>query len=138
MTQTSPHRHMVLYADDDGDDIDFVESAFSSTTNNVELVTTQDGIETIEFLEKLSTMDPDPCLIILDVNMPKLNGRQTLLRIKQNDQLSNVPLVLFSTSSDPRDKEFAKRNGASYVVKPFSYENLKSVVQWFIDQCAVH
>ena len=129
--------NIVIYVDDDPDDRELVRDAFYKHVNKVEMLCFGSGNEALSYLAE-TTADRMPCLIILDVNMPKLNGRQTLLRIKQNDQLSNVPLVLFSTSSDPRDKEFAKRNGASYVVKPFSYENLKSVVQWFIDQCAVH
>ncbi|HEY0677055.1 MAG TPA: response regulator [Chitinophagaceae bacterium] len=131
-------KNVIILADDDQDDLSIINEIFSLHAHDLTIISVQNGEETLQAIERLQQQQITPCLIILDVNMPKLNGRQTLLRIKQNDQLSNVPLVLFSTSSDPRDKEFAKRNGASYVVKPFSYENLKSVVQWFIDQCAVH
>jgi CheY-like chemotaxis protein len=135
MTQTTPHRHLVLYADDDGDDIDFVESAFSTTTDNVELVTTQDGIETIEFLEKLSTKDPEPCLIILDVNMPRLDGKETLRRIRQMERFKKVPVVLFTTSNMNDDKLFAERFNAGFVTKPLDSAQMRRITDQFIEYC---
>src|SRR6476661_7345315 len=99
MTQTTPPTHLVLYADDDVDDIKFVEESFSETTQNIELVTTYNGLDLIRYLEGLSTFDPNPCLIILDVNMPLMNGKEALLKIRQMDRYHNIPVVLFTTSS---------------------------------------
>ena len=75
MTQTTPPTHLVLYADDDADDIKFVEESFSETTQNIELITTYNGLDLVRYLEALNPLDPNPCLIILDVNMPLMNGK---------------------------------------------------------------
>src|SRR5215210_2495178 len=118
MTQTIPPTHLVLYADDDADDIKFVEESFSETTNNIELIITYNGLDLLKYLESLNHFDPDPCLIILDVNMPKLNGKETLLKIRQMERFRNIPVVLFTTSSAEYDKMFAKKNNAGFVTKP--------------------
>lgn len=136
MTQTPLPRHLVLYADDDGDDIDFVESAFAMTTVNVELITAQDGIETIEYLENLGALDPDPCLIILDVNMPRLDGKETLRRIRQMDRFKKVPVVLFTTSSMHNDRTFAERYNAGFVTKPLDSEQMRRITDQFIEHCS--
>jgi CheY-like chemotaxis protein len=69
--------------------------------------------------------------------MPRLNGRQTLLRLKADEQLRNVPVVLFSTSSSEADRAFAQLHGANYVTKPFTYKNMEVVVKNFISLCEV-
>src|SRR5436190_287955 len=118
MTQATPPTHLVLYADDDADDIKFVEESFSESTQNIELITAFNGMDLIKYLEKLNQLDPDPCLIILDVNMPMLNGKETLLKIRQMDRFQNIPVVLFTTSSNEFDRNFAAKYNAGFVTKP--------------------
>jgi CheY-like chemotaxis protein len=136
MTQTPIPRHLVLYADDDMDDINFVESAFSESTQNIELVTAYDGEDAIEYLKSLTNFDPNPCLIILDVNMPRLNGKETLLRIREMDRYKNTPIVLFTTSSMEKDKKFAERYNAGFVVKPLDSQQMNIITNKFIEHCS--
>jgi CheY-like chemotaxis protein len=135
MTQTTPPTHLVLYADDDIDDIKFVEESFSESTQNIELVTTYNGLDLIRYLEGLSTFDPNPCLIILDVNMPLMNGKEALLKIRQMDRYSNIPVVLFTTSSTDFDKNFAKKYNAGFVTKPLDNRQLRNITDQFIQHC---
>jgi CheY-like chemotaxis protein len=135
MTQTTPPTHLVLYADDDIDDIRFVEEAFSETTNNVELVTTYNGLDLLKYLHDLDQFDPNPCLIILDVNMPKLNGKETLLKIREIDRFQSIPIVLFTTSSMDHDKNFARKNNAGFVTKPLDGRQMKQITDQFIEHC---
>lgn len=135
MTDINPPRHLVLYADDDPDDQEFVQSAFSANTLNVELVTVYDGVEALEYLNSLSILDPNPCLIILDINTPRLNGKETLKKIRQMDRFKNTPVVLFTTSSMPQDKHFALQYGAGFITKPLDTIQMQMITDQFIEYC---
>jgi CheY-like chemotaxis protein len=135
MMQSIPPRHLVLYADDDKDDIALVEEAFSTTADNIELVTAFDGVAALSYLNNLSQLDPDPCLIILDVNMPRLNGKETLEKIRQMERFNKTPVVLFTTSSLTIDKKFAEKYNAGFVSKPLSTEQMRRITDQFIDHC---
>lgn len=135
MTQTTPPRHLVLYADDDKDDIKFVEEAFSENILNVELVTVEDGQKAIDYLKRLSVLDPNPCLIILDVNMPKLNGKEALVEIRRMERFRNTPIVLFTTSSLPQDKYFAIKHAAGFITKPLDSRQMQRITDQFIEHC---
>lgn len=137
MTQNNPSStHLVLYADDDADDIKFVEESFSETTSNIELVTAYNGLDLIKYLEQLGQLQPDPCLIILDMNMPLLNGKETLARIRQMERFKNTPVVLFTTSSSEYDKRFADKFGAGFVTKPLNNSQMKHITDRFIEHCS--
>ena len=135
MTQTTPPTHLVLYADDDIDDIKFVEESFSETTKNIELVTAYNGLDLVRYLEKLTPFDPNPCLVILDVNMPLMNGKETLLKIREMSRFQNIPVVLFTTSSTDFDKSFAEKYNAGFVTKPLDNRQMKEITDKFIEQC---
>ena len=135
MTRTTQPTHLVLYADDDLDDIKLVEEAFSETTDNVELVTKFNGIELLKYLNNLHQVDPNPCLIILDVNMPKMNGKDTLLRIREMDRFRHIPVVLFTTSSADNDKLFAYKHNAGFITKPLNNQQMKLITDEFIQHC---
>jgi CheY-like chemotaxis protein len=136
MTQKTPPTHLVLYADDDADDIKFVEDSFSEATQNIELVTAYNGRDLLRFLYGLNRLDPDPCLIILDVNMPLMNGKETLLKIREIERFRNVPVVLFTTSSTESDKNFARKYNAGFVTKPLDNRQMRRITDQFIDRCS--
>jgi CheY-like chemotaxis protein len=136
MTQTTPPTHLVLYADDDADDIKFVEESFSETTENVELVTAYNGVDLIKYLEERKPLDPNPCLIILDVNMPMMNGKETLMKIRNMDRFKSIPVVLFTTSSNEFDKNFAKKYNAGFLTKPLDNSQMKTITEQFIEHCS--
>jgi CheY-like chemotaxis protein len=135
MTQTTPPTQLVLYADDDVDDIRFVEESFSETTQNIELITAYNGLDLLKYLQSLKPLDPNPCLIILDVNMPLLNGKETLLKIREMDRFRSVPVVLFTTSSTEHDKNFARNYNAGFVTKPLDNAQMKNITDRFIEHC---
>lgn len=136
MHQTDLSKHIVLYADDDPDDLMLVTEAFNRYANNVKMVTASDGKEALSFLENLSEKDPSPCLIILDINMPRLNGKEALKKIRQIKRFQNIPVVLFTTSSFHADKEFASQHNASFITKPLDVRHLEMIADQFIDHCS--
>jgi len=136
MTKPATPKNIVLYADDDSDDLELVQEAFSRYSNNVEVVTVRDGSQALSYLNRLADEDPAPCLIILDVNMPVLNGKEVLRRLRNVDRFEAVPAVLFTTSSLPQDQNFARRYNAGFVTKPLDVAQMEVITELFIDHCA--
>ena len=135
MTQSLPPKGLVLYADDDPDDIDLVSQAFSEYAQNVELVTFSDGIELLRYVETRNALHPAPCLVIIDINMPRLDGKETLRRLRTMQGFEEVPSVLFSTSTMPVDENFAKRFNAGFVTKPLFTQQVHHIVEEMIEHC---
>ncbi|WP_162944485.1 response regulator [Flavisolibacter nicotianae] len=136
MTKYLAPTNLVVYADDDPDDIELVEDAFRQFANNVDVATFADGSTALSYLRSLGDTDPLPCLIILDINMPVLNGKEVLVRLRQMDKFEGVPVVLFTTSSMPVDQSFAQQHNAGFVTKPLGFEQMEIITRQFIDHCA--
>jgi CheY-like chemotaxis protein len=136
MTQSLPPKSLVLYADDDPEDIELVSEAFQSYSQNVELLTFPDGIELLNFIETIDPFHASPCLFILDINMPRLDGKETLRRLRRIESCSEVPAVLFSTSSLPADASFARNFNAGFVTKPLHTNQVHMIIDEIIDHCS--
>lgn len=136
MTQSLPAKSLVLYADDDPEDIELVSEAFQSYSQNVELLTFPDGIELLKFIETIDPFHASPCLFILDINMPRLNGKETLRRLRRINNFAEVPAVLFSTSSLPADANFAKNFNAGFVTKPLHTNQVHMIIDEIVDHCS--
>lgn len=136
MVNPETSKNIVLYADDDMDDLELVSEAFSKYSSNVELVTVTDGMQALSYLkEAAKKKDVSPCLIILDINMPRLTGRETLVRLREMRQYQMVPVILFSTSSQHYDKEFAQSYNAGFITKPLDYRQMDVIAERFIEHC---
>ena len=135
MTQSLPPKSLVLYADDDPDDIELIKEAFSGLFHTIELLTFSNGIELLEYAEKLLHFEPMPCLVILDINMPILDGKQTLKKLRSLQGFEEVPVVLFSTSTLPLEKAFARQYNAGFVTKPLHHRQIHHILDQFIDHC---
>ena len=136
MVKSATPKNIVFYADDDTDDLELVQEAFDRYTNNVQVITAKDGVQALSYLQSLNEKTPTPCLIILDINMPLLNGKDVLRRIKELQPLASVPVVLFSTSSSALDKEFAIKYNAGFVTKPLDVSQMEIITELFIDHCS--
>jgi CheY-like chemotaxis protein len=119
----------ILYADDDVDDRFFLSESLSSNGMNADLVFVRDGEEAIDYLN-CTQPDDLPALILLDLNMPRKNGRQTLDYIKTHPTFSSIPVVILSTSDNYSDIDFCVRHGASsYLKKPIHYKGYDDIVK---------
>lgn len=128
--------HTILYAEDDLDDLFIIKQAFEIHSSNIEIVHANNGFEALQFLTKAHQHNTAlPCLIILDINMPGMDGREALIHIKQTESLKNIPIVLFTTSSSLLDKAFAEKWGAGFITKPSVYSEMEVLVKTFIDLC---
>ncbi|QLE57939.1 response regulator [Nostoc sp. TCL26-01] len=75
-----------------------------------------------------------PSVILLDLNLPGIDGRDILTRLKQDQSFREIPIVVFTTSSNPRDVEFCYQKGANgYLVKPMDAQELQRTIQAFVD-----
>ena len=118
----------VLIVEDDEADAYLVRMAFADTGMAVELSHVGDGIEALEYLRR--GLAPRPCLILLDLNMPRMDGRTFLAEIKADAELRTIPVVILSTSDSPRDKAQSRELGAAdYIVKPMYMEELNNAVR---------
>jgi CheY-like chemotaxis protein len=136
MTKSTTPKNIVFYADDDLDDLELVKDAFTQYSENVEVITATDGSKALSYLSNLNHNDTLPCLIVLDINMPVINGKEVLMRVKEMDHLQSVPVVLFTTSSQPVDKSFAKRYNAGFITKPIDVKQMAFIADQFIEHCS--
>ena len=108
----------VLYADDDVDDKDWVTDACRAVDHSLQMVFVDNGRQVIDYLLQLPSLQL-PALIVLDLNMPEMDGRQTLQKLKSTPQYQNIPVAIVSTSANNIDREVCQRLGASiYLTKP--------------------
>jgi CheY-like chemotaxis protein len=118
----------ILLAEDDGVDAMTVKRAFSELKVNNELIRVTNGEEALEYLK--THTDKKPCVILLDLNMPRMNGIEFLKVAKADDELRQVPVVVLTTSKDDRDKvESFKLSVAGYIVKPVDYKKFVEAVK---------
>ena len=136
MTTNIDSKHTVLYADDDTDDLELVKEVFHKHSRNVDIVCVNNGLQAVEFLESFPDDQNPPCLIILDINMPRLNGKQALERIRKMNRFENSPVILFTTSTHPLDKSFAEKYNAGFITKPIDYTQMHMIADIFLDHCA--
>ncbi len=97
-----------------------------------------DGDDALDFLyhtgEYVDSEIPLPSLILLDLNLPGTDGRELLKEIKQDEELKTIPVVVFTTSSNPKDIEFCYRYGVNgYILKPIEINKLTRTIQVLID-----
>ena len=110
--------HKILMAEDNEDDYILMRDAFAEAALPVDLSWVKDGEE---LMTRLKTFSPD--LILLDLNMPKKNGREALKEIKADSHLKRFPVVIFSTSGSEKDVKATYDLGANaYMQKPVGFE----------------
>ncbi|GCE51108.1 response regulator receiver domain-containing protein [Thermosporothrix hazakensis] len=133
---------VILMADDDEDDVMLTEKALRKGKLLNTLQSVRDGEELLDYLLRRGKYsDPDssprPGLILLDLNMPRKDGREALREIKSHDDLKNIPVVVFTTSKAEEDIYRSYRLGVnSFITKPVTFEKLIDVMQmlgkyWF-------
>ena len=128
-------KHTILWADDDPDDLLLMREILVQSEDKFNLVEVNDGKEALSFLEAAKYDHSLPCLIILDINMPVLDGKETLTRIKKDPALQHIPVVMFTTSNSELDKLFCQRLGTKMITKPPSYTVLEKTITGLLNFC---
>ena len=126
----------ILVADDDADDRAILQDAMAELNAEQVLCFAQNGEDVLRLLGKEFNADYKPALIILDLNMPKLNGTETLRRIKGDDRFKTVPVIIYSTSLNPMEKDKCMMLGAhSYITKPVTFKESMETAKAFLAFC---
>lgn len=119
----------ILICDDDEDDLYLVKSIFNDTKFSNQTVYLKDGAELLEYLQN-QKKDTSVGLILLDLNMPKIDGREALKIIKSNPEFRRIPVIILTTSNAPQDIEKCYELGANcFMTKPSSYEGLNDAIK---------
>ncbi len=124
----------ILIADDDDDDKFLVKSALEDCTSNTPVHFVENGVEVMEYLKnegkfKDKNTFTRPSIIILDLNMPKKDGRETLKEIKAHPLFKTIPVIILTTSKAEEDVNLCYSCGANaYVVKPNSFTELTDIL----------
>ncbi len=125
----------ILIADDDADDRLLAEHALQEAQLLNNLVSVEDGEKLLNYLqhkEEYSDSDrfPLPGIILLDLNMPKVDGREALKAIKSNEELKHIPVIVLTTSKAEEDIISTYKLGVNaYIRKPVSFEDLVDVMK---------
>jgi CheY-like chemotaxis protein len=121
----------IYYIDDDLDNIEIfayaVQKMEEENSLKVDLKVYSEGIK---LLNELNEIEPENDLVFLDINMPLINGFDILLEIRKQVELSKLPVIMYSTSSDSKSVRISKELGANlYAVKPSSISNIASLIK---------
>lgn len=101
---------VILYVDDDPEDIEIFEEAVKETDGSAKCLVAKNGKQAMEILQA----DLIPDFIFLDINMPVINGKSVLLDIRKDKKLKNIPVVMYSTTMNSKEMEEYKQMGADY------------------------
>ncbi|HUQ65528.1 MAG TPA: response regulator [Flavitalea sp.] len=125
-----------LYAEDDLDDAHIMLEFVQKIDANLEVVVRGNGSEIIEYLMNLESHQVLPCFILLDINLPQMDGLTALEILKSDDQFNTICVIMYSTSNSVADLEKAKSLGAAgFYTKPFSFDAVEKLVEEFVDLC---
>jgi CheY-like chemotaxis protein len=126
----------ILLVEDSPGDVRLTQEAFRDAGAALQLHVAVDGVEAVSFLrhEGVYSNAPRPDLILLDLNMPKIDGRQVLSVIKQDDELKMIPTVILTTSEAEADIEAVYQLRANcYLTKPVEFDAFESLVKSISD-----
>jgi CheY-like chemotaxis protein len=118
----------IFYTDDDKDDIAIFKDAVVEAGNEINLVINFDGGS---LLNLLNNPPPSPAMVFLDWNMPGKNGEEVLTEIRSTKALREIPVLIFTTSSNADNIEVARRKGANmYITKPNSFQDIVQIIRY--------
>ncbi|WP_165871378.1 response regulator [Flaviaesturariibacter flavus] len=126
---------IILWVDDDEDDLETFRNAAAVTGLDVKIHHARNGVEAVAYLQERGACGQLPCLVILDMNMPQMDGRSTLAAIKSTPEFAQLQVVVFTTSASTLDEVFCRKYKAPIYQKPNSFEKLKEIVAGFGALC---
>ena len=133
----SEDQRTILMADDDEEDCFLGKEALEASGVMAILSTVEDGIQLMEYLLRSSSSKTNklPNLILLDLNMPRMDGREALVEIRAEPTLQRLPIVILTTSQEEEDISFAMKAGADlFMTKPATFEEWVEMMKSFADR----
>jgi len=125
---------LVICADDDPDDRELFCETITRIDERYKILHAGNGIEVLELLEKLKQEGRLPCLIIMDLQMPKMNGEAALQQIRADHYANNIPIVLL-TGSPEQFPSLAKQYRVNVVTKPSGIQEIHTMLKRLLPYC---
>jgi CheY-like chemotaxis protein len=126
-------KRLFFIIDDDADDQELFMEAVSEVDDSIQCISASDCEDALDLLKNGKIALPD--VIFLDLNMPRLNGKQCLSELKKQANLKHIPVIIYSTSSEKRDMEETARLGAAhFLTKPNKFEELCQALSFVISK----
>ena len=121
----------ILLVEDNPADARLIDEVFKDTNVKNKLHVVKDGVEAMDFLNKMNEYSdaPQPDIILLDLNLPRKDGREVLKEVKKNEDLKSIPIVILTTSSAKEDVIKTYNNHANcYITKPVDFDQFLMVI----------
>jgi len=128
-------KNTILYVEDDADDRELLYGIAHAVNPGVNIEFAENGLQALEYLNKVKNDAPLPCLIILDLNMPFLDGKETYKKIKSDEKLGTIPVIIFTSSHNPNDKALFNTLGVEFISKPHEYRKMNETVSYMVTKC---
>jgi CheY-like chemotaxis protein len=126
----------ILLIEDDPDDREMLVDAIKWVSPQAETLLVENGLEAINYLSGLQKTDPTlPLLIVLDLNMPFLDGRQTFDKIRNELKLEEVKVIVLTSSESPYDRAFFEDRGVEFFTKPNNMQSLHQIASHVVNCC---
>ena len=125
----------ILWADDDPDEIALMRDVLRELGSKYAIVEAHHGKEVLEYLEGAKQRGVFPCLIVLDINMPVLDGKQALAQLKRDPILKDLATVVFTTSDSKLDHQFCEHYCTEMLTKPITFVALKAIIEKLMRIC---
>lgn len=124
----------ILLVDDDIEDREIIQDALNDLGHQSVVHFEENGEKALAFLETAYGTGSLPSMVILDLNMPRMNGTQTLRHLKRDERFRNIPVIIYSTSLNRVERDECLALGAhSYVIKPVSYRDTVATAKKFYE-----
>ncbi len=133
------HKVVLVMVDDDEDDCILVKAALKDACFNCTFRCVQDGLQIMDYLKHAGNYQdprsaPFPDLILLDLNLPRMNGREVLARLKTNPHYRSIPVIVLTTSTNIEDVKICYDLGAnSYIIKEAHFDGLVTSIRTLKD-----
>lgn len=127
----------IVMADDDPDDRELMMEAVREMEQRIAATLTLDGRMLLSYLDELLRRNVAlPDLVVMDINMPRMNGKEALLAMKQNEALEKIPVAILTTSNDEQVKDELTQLGAcGFYTKPIALEMYRGLIQQMLLEC---
>lgn len=128
---------VILLADDDEDDVILIRDSFQKSKLFNDLHVVEDGVELMDYLRRQGAYadpecSPRPDIILLDLNMPRMDGREALKEIKNDPEFKEIPVIILTTSQTHADIIRSYQDGANcFITKPVTFQSMCEVVSKF-------